>query len=120
MPALLRAITTIREATALTVPSVEPLEITKLAGVPETVVTVPLPNVAERKSKLSADAEIVNALDATEAEIGWIWFPAINVPVVCGNVSVKSLFVFGAAMVSVPVPLALPETFTKLMLIAPL
>ena len=88
VPALLRAMTTILDATALTVPSVDPLEMTKLAGVPDAVVTVPLPSVVERKSKLSADAEIVNALDETDAEIDWIWFPAINVPVVCGNVSV--------------------------------
>jgi hypothetical protein len=114
--------TTIREATALTVPSVDPLEMVRLAGVPETVVTVPLPKVADRKSKFNADAVIVKALDPTEAEIGWICGYVIavvaSVPVAAGNVSVKSLFVFGAAMVNVPVPLALPETFTKLMLLS--
>jgi hypothetical protein len=45
---------------------------TKLAGVPETVVTVPLPKVVERKSNVNADAVIVNALDAIDAEMGWI------------------------------------------------
>jgi hypothetical protein len=40
-----------------------------------------------------------------------------SVAVTSGNVSVLSLFVLGAAIVSVPVPLALPETFTKLMLL---
>jgi hypothetical protein len=64
--------TTIREAIAFTVPRVDPLEITKLAGVPETVVTVPLPRVVERKFNVNAEAEIVNALAATEAEIGCI------------------------------------------------
>jgi hypothetical protein len=45
---------------------------TKFDGVPDTVVTVPLPSVVERKLNESADAEMVNALDATEAEIGCI------------------------------------------------
>jgi hypothetical protein len=62
--------TIIRDCVAATVPRVEPLEITKLAGVPVTVVTVPLVNEVERKSKVNADAEIVSALDPTEAEIG--------------------------------------------------
>jgi len=39
-------------------------------------------------------------------------FVEINVPVFVGNVSVKLLFVLGAAMVSVPVPLAFPEIAT--------
>jgi hypothetical protein len=43
---------------------------TKLAGVPDTVVTVPLVSVVERKSNARADAEMVSALEATEAEIG--------------------------------------------------
>jgi hypothetical protein len=36
----------------------------------------------------------------------------LNVPVPSGNVSVLLLFVLGAAMVSVPVPLALPDMAT--------
>jgi ABC-type Na+ efflux pump permease subunit len=59
-----------RDWTALIVPSVAVLGIVRLAGVPVTVVTVPLPKVVERKSRVSADAVIVNALDATDAEIG--------------------------------------------------
>ena len=43
--------------------------------------------------------------------------PPINtVPVASGSVSVRSVLVFGAAMVSVPVPLALAEILTLLML----
>jgi hypothetical protein len=61
-----------RDCVADTVPRVEPLEMTKLAGVPDTVVTVPLPRVLDRKSNVIADAEIVNALAATEAEIDCI------------------------------------------------
>jgi len=60
----------IRDCVADTVPRVDPLEMTKLAGVPVTVVIVPLPSVVERKSNVRADAEMVNALAATEAEIG--------------------------------------------------
>ena len=71
VPALLIAITTMRDCVAFTVPRVEPLEITKLAGVPETVVTVPLPKVVERKSNVNAEAEIVIEFAATEAEIDW-------------------------------------------------
>jgi hypothetical protein len=36
-----------------------------------------------------------------------------TVPVTVGKVSVKLLFVLGAAMVSVPVPLGLPEIATR-------
>jgi hypothetical protein len=88
VPELFKAITMMRDCVALTVPSVEPLEITKLEGVPETEVTVPLPRVVERKSSESADAEIVKALDATDAEIGCIWGiapEAINPPATCVN-----------------------------------
>jgi hypothetical protein len=77
-----------RDCVADTVPRVEPLEMTKLAGVPVTVVTVPLPNVVERKSSERADAEMVNALAATEAEIGWICGPRLKVPVAVGSVNV--------------------------------
>jgi hypothetical protein len=88
---------------------------TKFAGVPETVVTVPLPKVVERKSNVSADAEIVNALDATEAEIGCICDPRLKVPVASGSVNVRLLAEFGAAMVNTPAPLAFPEMATELM-----
>ena len=72
VPALFIASTAILDCVAETVPSVEPLLITRLAGVPETVVTVPLPSVVERKSSDKADALIVSALEPTEALIGWI------------------------------------------------
>jgi len=121
VPALFRAITTILDAVALTVPNVDPLEITKLAGVPVTVVTVPLLKVVERKSNVNADAVIVNALDATEAEMGWIWgldtMLLVNaiVPVASGNVNVRFVAVVGAAIFRTPAPLALPEICTELM-----
>ena len=69
VPALLRASITIRDCVALIVPRVDPLEITKFAGVPETVVIVPLPRVVERKSREHEDRETVKALEATDAVI---------------------------------------------------
>jgi len=42
---------------------------TKFDGVPDIVVTVPLPNVVDRKSNESADAEMVSALAEADAEI---------------------------------------------------
>jgi hypothetical protein len=55
---------------ALTVPSVESELITRFAGVPDTVVTIPLPSVVDLKSRVSAEADMVNALAATDADIG--------------------------------------------------
>ena len=72
VPALFNAITIMRDCCADTVPRVDPLDITKFAGVPDTVVTVPLPNVVERKSNVNADAEMVKAFAETDAEIGCI------------------------------------------------
>jgi hypothetical protein len=40
-----------------------------------------------------------------------------NVPVASGSVSVRSVDVLGAAMVSVPVPLALPDKAILLMVV---
>jgi hypothetical protein len=51
---------------------------TKFAGVPDTLVTVPLPNVVERKSSVKVEALIVKALPATDAEIGWICGCGVN------------------------------------------
>jgi hypothetical protein len=62
------------------VPKVEPDEMTKLAGVPVTVVTVPEPSVVLLKSRVRDDAEMVSALPETEAEIGCIFDVAIVVP----------------------------------------
>jgi MFS family permease len=76
-----------------------------------TVVIVPLPDVI-------VGVYAVHAVPVSPVPpcATVIVVPDCNiVPVAAGNVSVKSLFVFGAAMVSVPVPLALPETFTMLM-----
>jgi hypothetical protein len=70
VPALFIANTTIRDCVAPTVPSVDPLDMTKFAGVPLTVVTAPELSVVPLKSNVSAEAEIVIALDATLAEIG--------------------------------------------------
>ena len=55
-------------------PSVAVEGTTRFAGVPDTVVTVPLPSVVFRKSSDSALAEIVSALAATVADIGCICF----------------------------------------------
>jgi hypothetical protein len=64
----------------------------KLAGVPVTVVTVPLVNVVERKSSVRAEADTVIALAAIEAEIGWMvelmLLVVAKVPVTVGSVSV--------------------------------
>jgi hypothetical protein len=66
----------------------------KLAGVPVTVVTVPLVNVVERKSSVRAEADTVIALVATEAEIGCICTEGVMllvraiVPVAVGSVAV--------------------------------
>jgi hypothetical protein len=87
----------------------------KLAGVPDTVVTVPLVNVVERKSNASAEADTVIALVATEAEIGCICCPRLKVPVAVGSVNVKLLALLGEAMVNTPAPLALPWIATELM-----
>jgi hypothetical protein len=93
----------------------------KLAGVPNTVVTVPLVNVVERKSNVSADADTVIALVATEAEIGWIvevmLLVRAIVPVAAGSVAVKLLALFGDSMVNTPAPLALPVIAIELMCI---
>jgi hypothetical protein len=67
--------------------------IVKLAGVPDTVVTVPLVNVVERKSSDSAEAETVIALVAIDAEIGCraeelTVLATASVPVTAGSVSV--------------------------------
>jgi len=73
-------ITTAAGDSAIVVPSVEPDEMTKVAGVPVTVVTVPEPNVVLLKSRVRDDAEMVSALPETEAEIGCIFDVAIVVP----------------------------------------
>jgi hypothetical protein len=88
VPALFSAMTTKRDCTALTVPSVAEDGTTKLAGVPVTVVTAPLVKDAERKSKVSAEAEMVNALAATDAEMGWISGYTAMVPVAAGSETV--------------------------------
>jgi hypothetical protein len=91
---------------ALIVPRVDPLEITKLAGVPETVVIVPLVSALERKSRVHEDRETVKALEATEAVIENILSKAfVNVglpvtvkpPVIVGDVIVGDVIV-GDAM----------------------
>jgi hypothetical protein len=64
------ASTTSLDCVALTVPKVAEDGTVRLAGVPDTVVTVPLPSVVERKSNTKADAEIVKAFAATDADIG--------------------------------------------------
>jgi hypothetical protein len=88
VPALFSAMTTKRDCTALTVPSVAEDGTTRLAGVPDTVVTAPLPRAVERKSKVSEDAEMVNALAATDAEMGWISGYTAMVPVAAGRETV--------------------------------
>ena len=70
VPALFMASTTSLDCVAFTVPSVAEDGTVRLAGVPDTVVTVPLPSVVERKSNTKADAEIVKAFAATDADIG--------------------------------------------------
>ena len=72
VPALFSARTINRDCTALTVPNVAVLGTTKFAGVPETVVTVPLVKVVLLKSSDKADALIVSAEDAADALIDLI------------------------------------------------
>ena len=71
VPALLMASTTKRDCTALTVPKVA-VEgtTTEIAAAFDTVVTVPLPMVADLKSRLVGLSVIVSALEATEAVMG--------------------------------------------------
>ena len=69
VPALFSARTISRDCTALTVPTVAVLGTTKFAGVPATVVTVPLVKVVLLKSSDKVDALIVSAEDAADALI---------------------------------------------------
>jgi hypothetical protein len=108
VPALFIASTAKRDCSAFLVPSVAVDGTTRLAGVPVTLVIVPLVSVAERKSRVSEDALTVRAFAATDAEIdvkavGVTTDPSafvVNAIVPLAEGAVSTLVVVGGTFVS--------------------